>query len=93
MQVDITIKNFRCFADVAPARLTLHPGVTAIVGKNNSGKSALLKFFYELRHLFENLRNRGEFAEAVRGNPRGGDSPRRSRIHLQCSVTRTHGRS
>jgi predicted ATPase len=51
--IDITIKNYRCFPRSHPARITLRPGLTAFVGVNNSGKSSLLRFFYELRSLFE----------------------------------------
>src|SRR4051794_5387370 len=71
MQIDITIKNFRCFPDSEPARFSLRSGVTALVGKNNSGKSTILKFFYELRNLFGLILDLGNFSEAVRGNPRG----------------------
>lgn len=52
MLVDLTLKNYRCFPDTNPARLAIRPGFTALVGQNNSGKSALLKFFYEFRGLF-----------------------------------------
>src|SRR5204863_6081551 len=52
MDVEITIKNYRCFSDEKPARLLLRNGFTAFVGPNNSGKSSLLKFFYEFRNLF-----------------------------------------
>jgi ABC-type cobalamin/Fe3+-siderophores transport system ATPase subunit len=53
--LEFTIKNYRCFSDSSPARFVLRPGFTAFVGPNNSGKSALLKFFFELRTLFQNL--------------------------------------
>jgi ABC-type cobalamin/Fe3+-siderophores transport system ATPase subunit len=56
MDVDITIKNYRCFADSSPARLELRGGFTALLGVNNSGKSSLLKFFYEFRGLFDELK-------------------------------------
>jgi energy-coupling factor transporter ATP-binding protein EcfA2 len=55
MAVDITLKNYRCFPDTRPARFTLRKGFTAFVGVNNSGKSSLLKFFYEFRNLFRGL--------------------------------------
>lgn len=51
-QVVITIKNYRCFPDSKPARFTLKNGLTSFIGVNNVGKSSLLKFFYEFRHLF-----------------------------------------
>src|SRR4051812_42750459 len=52
MRVAIELKNYRCFPDAAPARWTLGPGFTALVGTNNSGKSSLLRFFHEFRSLF-----------------------------------------
>ena len=55
MQVDLTVKNYRCFPDSHPARLAIRKGFTALVGLNNSGKSSLLKFFYEFRELFRRL--------------------------------------
>lgn len=55
MQIDITIKNYRCFSEEHPVHLTLKPGTLALVGVNNSGKSSLLKLFYELRPVFMKL--------------------------------------
>ncbi len=71
MQVEITIKNYRCFSDSKPAHITLRKGFTAFVGVNNSGKSSLLKFFYEFRSLFQSLSspNNDNFIQALRGNP------------------------
>ena len=51
-EVAITIKNYRCFPDSKPARFILKNGLTSFIGVNNVGKSSLLKFFYEFRHLF-----------------------------------------
>ncbi|MBD2017106.1 AAA family ATPase [Microcoleus sp. FACHB-53] len=71
MQVEITIKNYRCFSDSKPAHIILRKGFTAFIGVNNSGKSSLLKFFYEFRSLFQLLSspNNNNFIEALRGNP------------------------
>jgi predicted ATPase len=49
--IDVTIKNYRRFTDARPARLRLG-GFVGLVGINNAGKSSLLRFFYEFRHLF-----------------------------------------
>ncbi len=57
MQFEIEIKNYRCFSDEKPAKFIVQPGFTAFVGVNNSGKSALLRFFYELRHILINYAN------------------------------------
>lgn len=48
----IEIKNYRCIPDSNPLRLDFDLGQTiAFVGPNNSGKSAVLGFFYEFRPL------------------------------------------
>ncbi len=56
MDVTITLKNYRCFPDESPARIAFRNGLTAFVGVNNSGKSSILKFFYEFRDLFSRMR-------------------------------------
>src|SRR5882762_8255235 len=55
MQIELTLKNYRCFPDTRPMRISIEGGLTAFIGVNNSGKSSLLKFFYEFRHLFQVL--------------------------------------
>ncbi len=66
MQVEIGLKNYRCFRDSRPARFSIGKGFTAIVGVNNSGKSSLLRFFREFRPLFGLLSSSGNFIEALR---------------------------
>lgn len=54
--IEITLKSYRCFQEPSPVKLTLTPGkTTALVGKNNSGKSTLLRFFYEFRYVLVNF--------------------------------------
>jgi ABC-type multidrug transport system ATPase subunit len=48
-----TIRNYRCFSDEHPLEFTLRDGFTAFVGPNNSGKSFILKFFYEFRPVWK----------------------------------------
>jgi energy-coupling factor transporter ATP-binding protein EcfA2 len=48
----VTLKNYRGFSDQNPARIEVGPGLTALVGPNNAGKSSLKLFFYEMRDLF-----------------------------------------
>jgi ABC-type multidrug transport system ATPase subunit len=48
-----TIRNYRCFSDEHPLEFILRDGFTAFVGPNNSGKSFILKFFYEFRFIWE----------------------------------------
>lgn len=55
MQIEVTLKNYRCFSDERPARFSIRKGFTAFVGANNSGKSTLVRFLYEFRDLFANL--------------------------------------
>jgi predicted ATPase len=55
MEIKIAVQNYRCFGD-APAEVSLKNGVSAFIGANNSGKSTILRFFFEFRPLFEQLR-------------------------------------
>ena|SRR2546425_432869 len=69
MNVELVLKNYRCFPDDTPARVSLKQPFTALIGTNNAGKSSLLKFFYEFRAfwgLFTNLS--GNFQSALNGN-------------------------
>lgn len=70
MDLDIALKNYRCFPDESPARISLRKGCTAFVGVNNSGKSSLLKFFYEFRQLFNSL-SPANLWRALSGQPVG----------------------
>src|SRR4051794_6159581 len=54
-RVRITLKNYRGFADSDPVTVEIDSGFTALLGRNNSGKSAFKLFFYEFRHFFEIL--------------------------------------
>jgi len=47
----ITLTGYRCFTE--PLRIEIEEDFTALVGPNNSGKSAFLKMFYEARELFK----------------------------------------
>src|SRR6266487_3051628 len=67
MLLDITLKNYRCFPDTNPFRLSIRKGFTAFLGTNNSGKSSLLKFFVEFRGLFSLLA--GDFPAGMTGKP------------------------
>lgn len=67
MDVELTLKNYRCFPDTVPARITVRNGICAFVGINNSGKSSLLKFFYEFRSLFQGATNPNAIIGALRG--------------------------
>jgi AAA ATPase domain len=72
MNIDLTIKNYRCFSDRHPATFRVQPGLTALVGKNNAGKSSILRFLYELRGLFQRLAGDPQsYVQALNGGPRG----------------------
>jgi predicted ATPase len=45
----LTLRNYRGFSDQNPLQIDFRPGFTALVGPNNSGKSSLLRFFFEVR--------------------------------------------
>ncbi len=68
MQVEITIKNYRCFPDTNPLRIEIREGFTAFVGVNNAGKSSILRFFYEFRSLFQIIGNANQFLNLLRGD-------------------------
>lgn len=65
--VNIRLKNFRCFAETRPLYLELKQGITAFVGVNNSGKSALLKCFGEFRFLWALLQSQSTLANILNG--------------------------
>jgi ABC-type cobalamin/Fe3+-siderophores transport system ATPase subunit len=54
-KINVELKNYRCFQESAPAKIQVGRGFTSFVGTNNSGKSTLLRFFYEFRDLFQRL--------------------------------------
>lgn len=49
----LKVTNYRSF--VVPFELQLESGLIALVGPNNGGKSNVLRFFFELRPLFQLL--------------------------------------
>lgn len=55
MEIELEIKNYRCFPDTQPLKIKIGHGFTGLIGVNNSGKSSLLRFFYEFRRTFDNL--------------------------------------
>ncbi|MBD2039158.1 ATP-dependent nuclease [Microcoleus sp. FACHB-672] len=76
MPLEITIKNYRCFSDSNPARFIIQKGFTAFIGVNNSGKSSLLKFFYEFRSLFTSVADPSSFQNAIYGTMQSFSFPR-----------------
>lgn len=55
---ELTIKNFRCFEDF---RIELSPGLNIIVGKNGTGKSALIHAIHHvLSFIFSNDKSLGD---------------------------------
>lgn len=64
LDLQLTIKNFRCFEDADPVHLELRSGATAFLGSNNSGKSSLLRMFFELRGLLGSAADNGAWVQA-----------------------------
>ncbi len=49
-ELTFELKHYRCFFEGSQAKLRMRKGgITALVGPNNSGKSALMRAMYELR--------------------------------------------
>jgi ABC-type branched-subunit amino acid transport system ATPase component len=55
MQIHLKLSGYRCFPPDKPACIVFREGMTALIGLNNTGKSALLRSIYELRDLFLRL--------------------------------------
>ncbi len=55
MHIDLKLAGYRCFPPHKPACLSLREGLTALIGLNNTGKSAFLRAIYELRNIFRTL--------------------------------------
>jgi ABC-type cobalamin/Fe3+-siderophores transport system ATPase subunit len=71
VDIDLEIKNYRCFPDTQPARITLRDGFTSLLGVNNSGKSSLLRLFYELRDVFARASDPNMLGPAFSGSTQG----------------------
>lgn len=64
-----TIKNYRCFHESKPLIFEIGSGFTAFIGPNNSGKSSILKFFYEFQPFFDQLiKDRHYLTSCLAGN-------------------------
>jgi len=57
MTIRILAKNYRCFDERHALKIDIGEGFVSILGSNNSGKSTVLRFFYELRALFSAISN------------------------------------
>ena len=80
--LNVTLTAYRCFFGKKSVSIKLEKGqCIAIVGKNNVGKSALMRFFYELRYLLV------DFASGSWGNDgkyevtKFGNSPNLNGVH------------
>lgn len=71
MDIDITLQNYRCFQK--PTRITLRKGFTGFIGLNNAGKSSILRFFFELRPIFQQYQN--NLPSLLDGSRNGFSSP------------------
>lgn len=51
----LSVEGYRPFGAGHPLKMEIKDGITALVGINNSGKSFVLKFFVEMRALFQQV--------------------------------------
>lgn len=65
LSANFEIKNYRCFSDEQPLRFSLNNGFVSFVGRNNSGKSSILKFFYEFREVWQVLSNENQTGAVI----------------------------
>lgn len=64
---ELVVRNYRCFTDGEPCRVSIGGGFVALVGPNNSGKSSLLKMFRELRGVWTALSNGRQLLSYLQG--------------------------
>ena len=88
MNLEITVKNYRCFSDQAPAKLLFCRGTTALIGGNNTGKSTLLRLFYEFRPLFSMLSDGFEACSAF--FEQGMELPPLQAVHDRTQIFHRH---
>ncbi|MEU3615808.1 AAA family ATPase [Streptomyces sp. NPDC006872] len=78
LDVEFIIKNYRCFGD-EPTSFRVRDGFTALLGTNNSGKSSLLRFLYEVRPFLNLIQSgarvNGVERQALQGLRNYGWSP------------------
>ena len=67
MDIDVSLKGYRCFSPGSPATVSFRGDIVSLVGVNNSGKSTLLKAFYELRPTLDSLLKQDLMPQAVMG--------------------------
>ena len=94
MHVEIILKNYRCFSDSKPVKFSLDKGFISFVGANNSGKSTILKFFYEFRGIFKILsdqRNLVKFTKLLTGQFQQFEKPA-SIAHIEELFCNTNNR-
>jgi len=68
MDIDVSLKGYRCFSPTSPATVSFRGDITSFVGVNNSGKSTLLKAFYELRPTLASLLEKDRLQQALMGS-------------------------
>ena len=68
IDIEVSVRNYRCFSE-APVQFSLKNRIQSFVGVNNSGKSCLLKLFYEFRNIFSQLSNPNAITPLLNGQP------------------------
>ncbi|MEM6884158.1 MAG: AAA family ATPase [Verrucomicrobiota bacterium] len=90
MRLKVSVKNYRCFGGKVASGFVLKRGITGFIGENNSGKSTMLRLFFDLRQLFsdladqlENFRPGDDFTFELPQLPKGVDRDRFFHLHNQ----------
>ena len=84
--IKIKLTHYRCFHESVPVEFSLEAGKTiALVGKNNAGKSALMRFFYEFKNALSNF--------SVSGWSNDGGGPWRANFNSSTEMGMRYGLS
>lgn len=80
MRIRVTLSNYRPFSAPTRASFEVIDGIVAFVGKNNSGKSTIIRSLYELRSTFLPIaQGAGNLATALQGSNHNLAPPREVR--------------
>ena len=87
VDVELEIRNYRCFPDDRPAKIRIRSGLTGFVGINNAGKSTVLRLLYELRHMWQRVTPVSGLDPALRRANEGRSGRFGGEVHRGSSMT------